>query len=1580
MTPAGVAITGMSCLFPGAPDLDAYWRNILGKVDSISDPPPEAWDTDVYYDPDWRDTDRTYCKRGGYLGSLASFDPLAHGIPPVAVGGEPDQWLALQIASDALADAGADELPAEVRARTAVVLGKGTYLNGGNAIAVQRGLVIGQTLDLLRRLHPEHTEEELDELRQEMQRVLPPLSPETVPGLIPNIVVGRIANRLDLMGPAYTVDAACASSLVAVQLAVRDLLAGNCDLALAGGAQVWMPVATLNLFCRLSALSRRQQIRPFDQDADGTLLGEGIGMVVLKRLDDAARDGDRIYAVIRGVGTSSDGRGVSVMAPRVEGEELALRRAYEDAGVSPRSVGLVEAHGTATPVGDVVEIDALTRVYGERGGELPRCAIGTVKSMISHTIPAAGVAGLIKVAMALYHRVLPPTLNCEQPNPKLGLERTPFYINTDTRPWIHGGPEPRRAGVNAFGFGGINAHAVLEELEGTPGLDHRPPWDSELCMLECDSREGLADEAEQLGAALDRGLQPALKDLAFTLSGRLNGTERPLRLAIVASSLDDLRAKLAQAVEKLRQPDCRRIKAVSGIYYTDEPLGRDGKLVFVFPGEGAQYPGMVADVCLHFAEARAVFDRIDRLYTGHPRGHLLSDWVFPRPAFSDAERARTEARLMELDIAVESVLTANAALYAVLSRLLPAPDAVLGHSSGEHSAAMAAGVLDVETDERLAAFCQGLHDSYTDAAARHEVPGAVLLALGADRDRALKVAAEAGGELHLAMDNCPHQAVLVGEADAAARAREIAAREGLVCEQLPYDRAVHTPLFAPFAEDLRAVFARLPVRPAQSGLWSCTTATPYPDAEPDIRDLLVRHWTSPVRFRDTIEALHDEGGRVFVEVGPRGNLTSFIEDILRGRPFCAVASDSRRRSGVTQLNHVAGLLAVHGVDVNVRHLFAERRVSEIDWHAGTDGKEPGGKRIPLSTSWPMLRLSDETLERLRRRQPARVAPASNGHASQPDPSPALPVATRAEVLVPAAPCADSDDDAAAAMDGHLQTMERFLDVSGEVMQAYLVGAAPVVLEQERRPLVGTIVSWEPGIELIARRLFDPEVDRYLIDHTLGREVSHKDPELRALALMPLAMSVEILAEAAACLVPELEVTGLRDVRAHRWLAWDQASLTLELCAVRSAPEEVHVELRSIDDESPAVEGTVLLGDRFPVGETTIGVDGRPPSRLQPGHLYDETMFHGPLWQGVRGVESVGPSGARARLEVLPRNALLRDEQEPDFVLDPVVLDAAGQLIGFWAADRLDRGRVVFPFRLEALDLFGPPAPAGENATCAARIEQLGNTLLRSDIEVTGADGAPWMRLTGWEDKRFDVPDRFRPLTVAAELTPLSTAFGVAHGERAVCRRLDARLPDGALWKRVWASRVLGLEERQLFESLQLPEQRQLEWLGARTAAKEAVAELLPDLDLLPADIQILPGRDGEPLVVVGGTAVGPVVSLAHSHGEAATLAAISATGVGIDIERVRPLPAGFAEASLSAGERALLEQLPGDEWLVRCWCAKEAAGKAMGSGMAAGPLIVALDPSSQLVIVEVAGRALEVQTRRDGELILATTLREGEPV
>jgi acyl transferase domain-containing protein len=465
-SPCGdVAIIGMACIFPGAPNVQRYWQNIVSKTNAVSDP-PAGWGAEAVFDPDSTANDRIYCKQGGFLGDLAQFNPLDYAIMPHTVdGGEPEQFLALRVAHEALADAGYLDRPFN-RERTAVILGRGTFLNRGSVTALQHGLVVDQTVLLLRQLHPEYSDEDLQTIRRELKASLPLFNAETAPGLVSNIMCGRIANRLDLRGPNYAVDAACASSLIAVDLGMRELVTGRCDLALVGGVNVSTPPIVFMVFCQLGALSRREQIRPFDKDADGVLLGEGLGIAVLKRREDAERDGDHIYALLKGVGISSDGRGLAVLAPRLEGEVLALRRAYETTDISPRTVGLIEAHGTGTLVGDLTEIQALSQVFGPRNGASRLCAIGSVKSMISHTIPAAGIAGLIKVALALHHKLLPPTINCEEPNPKFELEKTPFYINTETQPWIHGGPKPRRAGVSAFGFGGINAHAILEEFTG----------------------------------------------------------------------------------------------------------------------------------------------------------------------------------------------------------------------------------------------------------------------------------------------------------------------------------------------------------------------------------------------------------------------------------------------------------------------------------------------------------------------------------------------------------------------------------------------------------------------------------------------------------------------------------------------------------------------------------------------------------------------------------------------------------------------------------------------------------------------------------------------------------------------------------------------------------------------------------------------------------------------------------------------------------------------------------------------------------------------------------------------------------
>ncbi|HEX4244328.1 MAG TPA: polyketide synthase, partial [Acidimicrobiales bacterium] len=480
----GIAVVGMAALFPGSADLDSFWQNLVAGRDAITDAPADRWDP-VFYDPLGTGPDRFYCRRGGFLGELATFDPQSFGIMPAAVDGvEPDQLIALRMARAALDDAGGDGSPS-VSERTGVIIGRGGYLTPGVARLDQRVRTAQQLVESVRSVVPGIDEDRLAEMKDAFVGQLGPDRPESAIDLVPNLVASRIANRLDLHGPAYTVDGACASSLLAVDAGMRELRSGRCDQVLAGGVHLCHDVTLWSVFTQLRALSPSQQIRPFDRRADGLLIGEGAGMVTLKRLEDAERDGDRIYAVLCGMGVSSDGRDVSLMKPSVAGQLLALDRAWSESGLDPASCGLIEAHGTATPTGDAAELETLARFFGPypepgsgSGSDPDRRAaapgypdgghslVGSVKSMIGHAMPAAGAAGLIKAVLALHHGMAPPTLHCEDPDPTLGGTR--FRTSSTAVDWDVD-PTLRVAAVNAFGFGGINTHAVLRAHAGAVG-------------------------------------------------------------------------------------------------------------------------------------------------------------------------------------------------------------------------------------------------------------------------------------------------------------------------------------------------------------------------------------------------------------------------------------------------------------------------------------------------------------------------------------------------------------------------------------------------------------------------------------------------------------------------------------------------------------------------------------------------------------------------------------------------------------------------------------------------------------------------------------------------------------------------------------------------------------------------------------------------------------------------------------------------------------------------------------------------------------------------------------------------------
>ena len=474
--PVPVAIIGMGCMFPQAENLARFWANIRNGIDSIIEVPESHWRVSDYFDNDPKAPDRTYAHRGGFL-TPVDFPLLDFGIAPNSVEAtDTTQLLGLMVARQALEDAGCMKHPAFDRDRVSVILG----VTGTLELVIPLGARLGHPI-WRRALEAAGVDQATTE--DVVERIASSYvgwQENSFPGLLGNVAAGRIANRLDLGGTNCVVDAACASSLAAVNLAMLELATGRCDVAVSGGLDTFNDIFMYMCFSKTPALSPTGDARPFDAEADGTILGEGLGVMVLKRLDDARRDGDRIYAVIRSMGSSSDGKGQAVYAPSAAGQVKALKQAYQFAGFSPATVELVEAHGTGTKVGDAIELAALDQVYRASRPPGSWCALGSVKSQVGHTKAAAGAAGMIKAALALHHKVLPPTSKIRRPIEALVGGNSPFYLSALERPWLPRPEHPRRAAVSAFGFGGSNFHCVLEEAEPLkPGVD----WDGDVQLL-----------------------------------------------------------------------------------------------------------------------------------------------------------------------------------------------------------------------------------------------------------------------------------------------------------------------------------------------------------------------------------------------------------------------------------------------------------------------------------------------------------------------------------------------------------------------------------------------------------------------------------------------------------------------------------------------------------------------------------------------------------------------------------------------------------------------------------------------------------------------------------------------------------------------------------------------------------------------------------------------------------------------------------------------------------------------------------------------------------------------------------------
>jgi acyl transferase domain-containing protein/NAD(P)-dependent dehydrogenase (short-subunit alcohol dehydrogenase family) len=896
--PVPLAIVGIGSIFPQAGDTASFWTNIKTGVDAITEVPETHWRADDYYDADPKAADKVYAKMGGFL-SPVEFNPMDYGILPNAVEAiDTSQLLGLLAVEQALKDAGYTAEREFDRDQVSVILGvTGT---------LELVLPLGARLS-----HPQWREalkdagvdEELSaDIMQRLSDSYVPWQENSFPGLLGNVVAGRISKHFDFGGTNCTVDAACGSSLSAINLAALELTSGRSDMAISGGVDTFNDVFMYTCFSKTPALSPSGHARPFSADTDGTTLGEGLGIVVLKRLADAERDGDKIYAVIKAIGTSSDGSGSAIYEPSADGQTKALKRAYRQAGIKPESIELMEGHGTGTKVGDAIEVSSLHQVFGT--AQKPWCALGSVKSQIGHTKAAAGVAGVIKTALALYYKTLPQTIKADRPLESLLAPTSAFYLNNKTRPWIARSDEPRRAGVSALGFGGSNFHCLLEEYQSQK---QAVDWSGSVQILpfSWDAEAQPTAALTELGQLKD---WTALRRFAAQQRSGFDSSANQRLIAVVEQE-NFIASKLAARVATLLQQNSGKQQwdSPEGVYYGSG--SNAGELVLLFPGQGAQYPDMLRDLALQFPEFLEQLERNDSQFaqmTGVKRGEFF-DLIYPPPRFDEQQKNDDSDNLRRTENAQPALGTVSIAALQVLKRFGVQAQAAAGHSYGELAALCSAGVIDEQQLFELSRV-RG------EAMAAGSGDQGSMIAVFAPLEQLESFVAGSGLKLVLANRNTPTQGVLSGATKEIEKAERLLGERSIRFTRLSVSAAFHSELVAAATGPLAKKLSELNFSAPELKVYSNTTGVQYPEGEANAKPLLAQQLANPVNFVAEIENLHRQGARTFVEVGPRAILSGMVNAILGDRDHAALALDSSsgKRSGIVDLGRFLAQLAVIG--------------------------------------------------------------------------------------------------------------------------------------------------------------------------------------------------------------------------------------------------------------------------------------------------------------------------------------------------------------------------------------------------------------------------------------------------------------------------------------------------------------------------------------------------------------------------------------------------------------------------------------------------------------------------------------------
>ncbi|MFE9320840.1 HAD-IIIC family phosphatase [Nocardia sp. NPDC052278] len=857
-----IAILSMSCRYAGAADSpEALWRLLDGNGDALTDMPAGRWDIDGLYDPDTSATGKAYTFRGGYVDGIDRFDAAFFGIGPrEAAVMDPQQRMMLQLSWEAIERSGRDP-------RTLHGSATGVYLG-----------VYGT--GYLADPAPEQ------------------LNGQVGTGLSPSVASGRISYTLGLHGPAVTMDTACSSSIVAMHSAMQALRAGECDLALAGGATLLMsPIAHIEL-CKLGVLSPSGRCAPFSADADGTVWAEGAGLLLLKRLSDARRDGDRVLAVIRGSAVNQDGRSQGLSAPNGAAQEQVLRSALRVAGLAPHDIDYVEAHGTGTALGDLIEARALTRVFGPGRDPARPLGIGSLKSNVGHTQAAAGVGSVIKLVLALQHERIPATLNASVPAPLVDWERSGVAVAAEPMPWRRG-DRPRRAGVSAFGLSGTNTHLILEEAPPEPMVVPDTSADDRsvaLLPISARSQASLHGQAERLLELVvtDPRLEPGQVARALALQR----TQFERRAVVVAADRDEMVGALRDLVDG---GSSENVVVGAGAVLTN------AKTAFVFPGQGTQWVGMARDMLTYSEEFRAEFEQCDKAFGAHTGWSLV-----------DKLTTMTAADLDDFPVVQPLLFATMAALATTWRAAGVIPDAVIGHSQGEVAAAYCAGAIELSDAARIIVTRSRLMQAIRGAGA--------MAMVGLPEAEVSRRLAGFDGRVSIAAVNVRRSTIVAGEQAAVEKLLAELNHAGI------YTRlggsgtgfAGHSRLIESIREPLTAELADMATNLPATQWYSTVSGEPVTSGTIG-PDYWYRNARETVRFAPTIERMIADGFRYFVELGVHPSLTAAVKTVSEdlAREVAAVGSLVRDQDGPTCLARAQAELYVAGHELDWTSMVPE---------------------------------------------------------------------------------------------------------------------------------------------------------------------------------------------------------------------------------------------------------------------------------------------------------------------------------------------------------------------------------------------------------------------------------------------------------------------------------------------------------------------------------------------------------------------------------------------------------------------------------------------------------------------------------